>query len=353
MPNLEQARSSWLLRHPADSVYNAGEVLHYQDDPYIRVNCPFCPLSGFKPDTSHHLYLHANWFKCMRCQKKGSNRILFGRENIEPQKPWTKKEIQIQRNREVKDPFPKIHTKVSPGTTVWIKDLPVSHPTWQYLLSERFSKREILQLLNYFPIHYCTNGKPFTRNLDNTTTGRIIFSFSEGKKYIGWQARWLPKEWPPTQEEIERSKSIDRYITSPGLSKSFVLYNIENALKWDTILIVEGVKKVWKTGLFSVATLGVGNSLRPPEGLPQKAVEKFWINRLITAGKEGRRIVFLYDKGAHQNALLHAATLAEEDVHASALRLPDEGPDDLDDYYRTEILKHLIDKRIRPQPFKK
>lgn len=351
---LQDFLREWRLDNPEDTVFQNGEEFPWSDSSYVRVRCPFCketPLLG--PDKAHHAHVHNNWFKCQRCGTKGGLSRLLGRDlpKEESQAKWKTHVVTIGEKRPPKaivDLFGGPAAKSSPGTTIWLGDLPTTHPGWRYLLEkEKFTEREIREILQNFPIHYCVEGRPFTQNEHTTTTGRLIFTIIEAGQQIGWQARWLPPSWPPSPKDMEDEAKTIRYITSPGLKKSFTLYNIEGALLWDTILVVEGAKKVWKTGQFACATFGIGNDTEAPEGLSQENTQRFWLNRLVNASKEGREIWFLYDKDGIGKALLHADAINQKGGNASVIPLEAGKPPDVDDYFRAEHIQLLLKRKGR------
>ena len=342
----------WRLDNREDTILNGGERYQWQGGEYIRVTCPFCKLDKkLGPDLGHHVHVHEAWFKCQRCGTKGGLNYLIGRNLPIPTHPkdWkshTTSNGPRAKPKKMVDLFGGPASKSSPGRTVWLGDLSISHPAWKYLMeSEKFPEREIRELLEHFPMHVCIEGRQFTKNEENLTTGRLIFTVLEQNQQIGWQARWLPKHWPPRKEDIEQSKRIDKYITSPSFKKSFTLYNIDNAMKWDTIFVVEGAKKVHKLGLFSVASFGVGNNTQAPEGLSATETNSFWINRLISASKEGREIVFLYDKDAVGKAMIHNEAILEAGGNSSVMTLPIGGPKDVDNYFRAQHIQHILKMR--------
>lgn len=352
--NSQTFLAEWRLDNPEDTVFNQGEEALWSGGTYVRVKCPFCKEDKrLGPDKGHHAHVHPEWFKCQRCGAKGGLNHLLGRELPKRKSPedWKSHSVEIterKRPKKLVDLFGGPASKSSPGRTVWLGDLPTSHPAWQYLTkSEKFSEQEVRELLQNFPIHVCIEGRQFTQNEANTTSGRLIFTVLEQNQQIGWQARWLPKQWPPSPEDILEAEKADRYITSPGLKKSFTLYNIDNAMKWDTIVIVEGAKKVHKLGMFAAATFGVGNDTEAPEGLSAEDTNRFWINRLLQASKEGREIWFLYDKDGVGKALLHCDAIKAKGGNASIITLDPGKPPDVDDYFRAEHMQLLLKKKGR------
>lgn len=211
-----------------------------------------------------------------------------------------------------------------------------SHPAWQYLMAEGFTVHDIERICETYGVHYCIQGISMTENPENTTTGRLIFEIQEGGILYGWQARWLPESWPPKEEDKAKAKRVEKYLFSPGFRKSHILYNWDAAQAYDTWAVVEGAKKVWKAGPYALASFGIGNSPHPPADAAGEAYEKHWAVRLA---KSGRKIAIIYDKGAEEQASLHAAVIREMGGDATAATLPEHGPADLDNYMREEILQ--------------
>ena len=312
---------------------------------YLPVRCPYCEGRGKGPDKAHHCYAHyeGEWFKCQRCGEKGSLNYLLGiwKKTEKKKEPVWDSYISTPE-KQVTDPGLLARSKglegsrMKPGTTVRIEDLPTTHVAWQYLLSEGFKNQDILSLAEEYGIFYCLQGHQITQNPLNNTTHRLIFEIQEGGKCYGWQARWLPSSWPPSAEDAAMEKEVEKYLFSPGIKKSFILYNWDIAQAWDMWILVEGIKKVWKTGRFALAGFGVGNNPHPPEETSEAARNQFWSIRL----KNGKRPVgLLYDKDALSVAMSHAEQLRAMGVDATAIPHPITGHKDLDKYHPLEIRK--------------
>lgn len=356
---LEEFLRCWAEKHPKlDSILDRGEPKFYpsQGSYYVQVNCPYCINNGKLADTHHHCHVHyeLGWFKCFRCNQRGGIDYLLGRSkpklSKEPAKSWTTytstPETRVSDPRILNRAKGLESSKVKPGVTVTLDSIPKSHPAWQYLLKEGFSYEEISSLSEKYGIYYCVQGRQFTSNPENTTTGRIIWEIREGGELYGWQARWIPPHWPPTQEDKELESRVDKYIISPGLKKSFILYNWDFAQRWDAWVLVEGSKKVWKAGEFALASFGISNNPKAPADLPKESLDQYWSIRL----KNGNRpVLILYDKDGFSTAQSHEKTLREMGVDAKAVCLPENGPNDLDNYSKFEI-KQIIKTNLGRLP---
>ena len=310
---------------------------------YVRGTCPYCAKTRFGPDTNHHLHVHyeQEWFKCQRCGQSGSLAWLLGQ--WEPKKkPEAWKTFKITEGDQSLNPALLARSRgleasrTKPGICVPLAEVDRHHPAWQYLLSEGFTASRLLALAEIYGIHVCIQGRQFTSRPENTTTGRLIFEIREEGTLYGWQARWLPSKWPPSPEDAKMSKLVQKYLISPGLKKSHILYNWDIAQDYDMWVVVEGVKKVWKTGPFALATFGVGNNTTPPEASSQEAYNEFWSVRLA---RGNRPVVLLYDRGAWTQAQTHAEGLKTMGADVVAAPLPEGRPDDLDGYMTPEILQ--------------
>lgn len=343
----EEFLGAWKIKYPAKTTIadgGASSLYATKGSKYLRLTCPYCAKTKLGQDTNHHLNAHyeQGWFKCQRCGESGTTDWLLGKWKGSPKPKEAWKEYKSSQENQKVDPALLARsrgleaTRVKPGICIPLQELKRSEPAWQYLLAEGFSQPKLLELAETYGIHVCVQGRQFTSKPENTTTGRLIFEIREGRTLFGWQARWLPAQWPPTEDDRRMSARVQKYLISPGLKKSHILYNWTIAQKYDMWVVVEGIKKVWKTGPFALATFGVGNNPSPPEECSAEAYNEFWSVRL----KRGNRpVVLLYDKGAWKQARLHAAQLAEMGVEAIPAALPENGADDLDNYMTQEILQ--------------
>jgi hypothetical protein len=343
---LEEFLQAWRLRYPklGQALDNGLPKLYpSQGTYYVQVNCPYCEGKGKTQDKGYHCHVHyeAGWFNCFRCGSRGGVDFLLGRKQNKPkqqEEAWdsyvSTPEDRVIDPRLLNRGRGLEGSKMKPGITCSLESLPKNHPAKAFLRNEGFTDNEILVLAEKYGIYYCVNGIQMTSNPLNTTSGRLIWEIREGGTLYGWQARWLPKNWPPSQEDKATEKEIEKYLFSPGLRKSFILYNWDNAQRWDSWVIVEGAKKVWKTGEFSLASFGISNNPKPPSELEQSALNEYWSIRLKNGN---RKVGLLYDKDALSTALSHEKTLREMGIDATTIPLPENGPNDLDDYNKFEI----------------
>jgi hypothetical protein len=341
---------AWRIKYPdPSSLLDNGASRFYpgKGTMYVQVRCPFCKKNGKGEDKSHHCNAHyedgSEWFKCQRCGEGGSIQYLLG---IQKQKPQTQNNSDnwstFVSRPETRKTDPRLlarskgleGSRIKPGATVALCDLPRSHVAWQYLKSEGFTEDKILGLAEKHGIFYCQHGTQFTGNELNTTSHRLIFEIREEDQTYGWQARWLPKHWPPSPEDIAMSKEIEKYLFSPGLKKSYMLYNWDYAQRWDSWIVVEGIKKVWRTGEFSLSVFGISNSATPPIDASEGALNQYWSMRLLNGN---RPIGILYDKDALSTAVSQVEKLKAMGVDAKVIPLPANGPKDLDSYPTPEI----------------
>lgn len=124
-----------------------------------------------------------------------------------------------------------------PGKMVLVSRLDADHPAVKYLCEGRnFS----LSLLDYYGVSYCYDS--ITNPL---AVGRIIIPIWFKGKYAGWQSR-----------RIGDGLKGAKYITAPGMKKSRVIYNYDNAVLQDHVVICEGVTDVWRVGSAGVCLFG-------------------------------------------------------------------------------------------------
>ena len=136
-----------------------------------------------------------------------------------------------------------------------VDDLGPDHPAVKYL-HERGFKPEYLTD-NFNVAYYECSPRNFpAAQFRRRLIVPIVFDGND----VGWAARVIPDHTPLTRDTDRGSKKWPykegKYINSPGLKKSNLLYNLDVAKKHDVIAVAEGVTDVWKIGIWSVAILG-------------------------------------------------------------------------------------------------
>lgn len=226
----EEGRAELEISHPGE---------------YYQVDCPHCH------DTRHRLwinhmfgrksaipgYKHINLCICYNedCFSDYSKRIDLLNELTEDPELLSNSKI-VPGRTDVVDRVMEL-----PGPMKLLHELPYDHPANRYLAS-RFYEPE--KLGRFYGVGYCTN------SIYGLARNRIIAPIYMDKKLRGWQARfvgelnWKSPDAPP------------KWWTGPGVQRSRVLYNFDNAVKYQTGVLVEGPGDVWATGPMSMAILG-------------------------------------------------------------------------------------------------
>lgn len=79
--------------------------------------------------------------------------------------------------------------------------------------------------------------------------GWIVIPITQEKMPVGWQARYPgDRNW--------KQEKIDKYFNLPGMRKQLMLYNIDNARQYRTVVVVEGATSTWRVGGPTVALFG-------------------------------------------------------------------------------------------------
>jgi hypothetical protein len=228
-----------------------------------RVCCPECVRRYIKhtPDRGFKLYINptVGAWNCYRCGYKGQNMdFLLGRAIVEnpfapPPPPTVEEEM---KEREPRD------------TLVPLEYMSADHPAISYLRRRGFDTLALGRLLR---VQYVSRGYRYMPNEDSDlffdTNNTLMFPVWVDKKLVGWQYRLLYEPGDLTDAEclamgFPRSLRDGRvlrpakYHTSPGLRKSQVLYNLDQACAYDLGVLVEGVLDVGGVGPCGVAGFG-------------------------------------------------------------------------------------------------
>lgn len=144
-----------------------------------------------------------------------------------------------------------------PGTVVRVDTLPDEHPASVYLTTRGFDYRKIGK---FYDVHFCIEGNKICKD-------RLIIPIVHNKNMVGWQARAIYDcDW--------KQSLFPKYYTAPGTPRREILYNFDNAIKYKTGVIVEGVTDVWKVGPQAVCTFGANMTLSQ-QRLFQKGFKDF------------------------------------------------------------------------------
>jgi len=146
-----------------------------------------------------------------------------------------------------------------PGDCIPVSELPSDHFAVQYLLERDY---DITELADVWGISWRLSGSALA---DHYRLIIPIYAGTPENAYLaGWQARYLtPQGSKPS------SKHIPKYMTSPGLRKSQLLYNGWRMSQSSVAVVTEGPFDAIRCGLGGVAVLGFDASRRQEQLLVQ------------------------------------------------------------------------------------
>jgi hypothetical protein len=170
------------------------------------------------------------------------------------------------------DPAPERPDVIDwPGDVVRLNELDPDHPARRYMEKDRGFDVDILSRV--YHVSWCVESKNYHAR------ERIIIPVYQWGKLRHWQARY-PGELPWHDKALKRSLPL-KYGGPTGGNPSHLLYNLDQASRYETVIICEGVTDVWRVGPMAVSVFG--NSVKR---LQQKA--------LVTAFGE-RSVILLLD----------------------------------------------------------
>lgn len=203
-----------------------------------------CPTCGKKK-----LSVNANLgvYKCWHGCGSGTIRELLGRP------------IDLSR---IEKPKPRHFGYIEPGETIGLGSLGDDHPAIVYLKARGFDPMELSTL---YGIEYCSNGRTFAQGVFDTSNTILIPYVKDGKR-IGWQSRLLynPDTLDDTmcellgfrRKESGKFEKPPKYFTMPGFDKSQNLFNYDNAIQSDLVVVTEGAFDAMAVGRCAVAAFG-------------------------------------------------------------------------------------------------
>ena len=221
----------------------------------LITTCPFCGHAGkLSVNPSKGVY------HCWHCDSSGGMRNLLGVSVTMVSSPSD----EPQSRKEDRIVYPP---SFDPSKIVPLSSLPEDSPAIVYLKSRGFDPAE---LERDFAFRYCSSGRRFPGAPFDASNTIVIPVYSESR-CIGWQCRLLYDPKKVSDEVLmamgytDRKDSGDlkrppKYMTSPGLNKREVLYNVDWAKQFDTVVVTEGVFDCVRVGRQGVATFGKGVS---------------------------------------------------------------------------------------------
>lgn len=176
-----------------------------------------CPLSLSKPEA----------FQRMRDILLGYKLYDFRRATIRPGKAVN----------------PLAKCRMFPGSCTPVGELPADHTACEYLQSRGFDPKE---LQKWFDVRWCTTSENWLAR------DRIIIPIYHVGRLVGWQAR------PPFDLDSWKTVRYPKYYTASGTPKRSVLYSLDLAKQFRSVVVTEGATDVWRFGGPAVAVLGAG-----------------------------------------------------------------------------------------------
>lgn len=245
----------------------------FRQSPYARMvrwgecysmNCPTCG------DTRGRLYICHRFGTSMR---SGSRNIRFGRKGMvhchnedcqvnefhrDSFWKWLNSRIDLPRQYAstaiAADTGPR---ELDPSSLHLMADIALPEPRYSLFADETPS--EVVRYLqdrgfdphaldSHWHICYSPRGAEYQDSSGAVRTlqsGRIIIPVWQHNRCVYWQARALS------------GADMPKYI-NPGVSKTSLLYNVDNAMLFPNICIFEGATNCWRFGPASIALLGKG-----------------------------------------------------------------------------------------------
>lgn len=165
-----------------------------------------------------------------------------------------------------------------------------NHEAVRYMCDERgYSYAE----LQKYEVSYCIRSTRFP-----AAAGRIIFPIRFQSQFVGWQGRC-----------IGQATSGGKYYTMPGMRKSHLLYNYDNAKTKPFVVVVEGVTDCHVLGDYGVAIFG-------------KTLSALQRN-ILMATWPGRPIILLLDPDAREQTQAALEAIYHERGIAIPVILPE------------------------------
>lgn len=214
---------------------------------HYRINCPFCGDTG-KRLWVNHLYgtpgladqRGMNWLaSCYNehCLEFPDNARKFEDQILDAMSG----RAAVLRPPTVEDGDVLTVTTL-PGRCELLSALPSTHPTNVYLRGRQY---DVNKLATYYGISAVVEPPPEKRWLLNY----VIIPIRMHGDLVGWQGRHpADLNW--------KQAGISKYYNLPGMPKRLFLYNHDNARRYGSVVVVEGVTSVWKIGGPTVAIFG-------------------------------------------------------------------------------------------------
>jgi 5S rRNA maturation endonuclease (ribonuclease M5) len=204
-----------------------------------RIPCPTCDPKDSK---KMKRYVSPGWkdSRCFICSTTVTIQELLGENVIF--------EREAGEIHEVSYPYATIVPYQSAQLLASLSD---EHPAISFLKKDHLHNYEYYDSLG---IRYIPEGGGINISFDsgftvNTSSALFFPVFAKNKEYAGWQIRFIPGTWNGDRFQFMRYMHL--------FPKGDHLYNYHVAKQYNSVIVVEGVKKALKLAN-SVATLGKG-----------------------------------------------------------------------------------------------
>lgn len=227
-----------------------------------KLNCPVCG------DTKGRLYICHLWGKHIFRGKNPRWRVKFGKrvyvchnEHCNIDKYLCK--LQIDKKEKIPKGYHSTYVgpKLKPGKArksvmQQIVDLPepcvsllsddVPENALTYLLGRGFIPGGENGIATKYNLYFAPKGAKYKDGDEEKEfyESRLVIPVINRNRLAFWQARSF------------REKAKLKYINTPGLPKSFFLYNMDAAWQYRDVILVEGVTDVWRIGENAICPFG-------------------------------------------------------------------------------------------------
>lgn len=231
--------------------FGAVKVTRGCNGPEFLTKCPFCGRSEKLSVNPVKRVYH-----CWHCDSSGTMTSLLGM-NVSLSSAAIEASTPPKTQKTIYPP------SFDPTQIIPLTSLPEDNPAIVYLKSRGFDPNE---LDKDFAFRYCAKGRMFPHVPFDASNTIVIPIYAENN-FLGWQARLLYNPKAVSEEVLSlmgysarkdsgELKRPPKYLTSPGLNKKEMLYNIDWAKQYDTVVVTEGVFDCIRVGRQGVATLG-------------------------------------------------------------------------------------------------
>jgi hypothetical protein len=249
------------------TIKNAGMPLRYdyiydelkRRDRLIVVECGeryrvCCDRCG---DKRQQLCISAGWYfhdagrrrtwkhliKCLNrdCYaSREAREALHSRLSSESSSPFLLAPIRGPEKADLAESF-SVPDQELPGEVFPLSSLKRAHRAVEYLESRNFDVDELCRL---YDLGYCKQSRL------GCARGRLIIPAYLDQRLVGWQARYIGElDW-------NQPSSPPKDFTCPGMKRGRVVYNLDRAQDYRTVVILKRPSDVWRLGPMAVAIWG-------------------------------------------------------------------------------------------------